>query len=466
MLRSPRRWAHLALLLAICTGAMAAKPGEDRTALDEYVEKPDPAYSYHLVSTIPGDGATTYVIEMTSQSWLTEKEVNRTVWKHWLIVTKPDVVKTSIGLLYITGGGNDSKPPTESDPMTTTIAKNTKSVVSELRMVPNQPLVFAGETHGRTEDALIAYTWDKFLRTGDSKWPARLPMTKSAVRALDTITSFAASPDGGAIKVDRFVVCGGSKRGWTTWTTAAVDKRVVAIVPFSIDLLNIEPSFIHHWEAYGFWAPAVGNYVQMKLMDWHGTPEYRKLMQIEEPFEYRSRLTMPKFIVSGTGDQFFLPDSSQFYFHELPGVKYLRYIPNADHGLAGTDAPFTLQAYYGAIINDTPLPQFTWNVEDDKSLRVKTTDKPSVVKLWYATNPEGRDFRVEKIGRVWKSEPISDEGEGTYVGKVQTPEKGYTAFMVELTYPNPSGPPFKFTTQVMVVPDVLPFKYTPPAPPR
>ena len=46
----------------------AAAPGEERTALDEYVAKPDPAYSYKLVNTIPGDGITTYVLEMTSQT--------------------------------------------------------------------------------------------------------------------------------------------------------------------------------------------------------------------------------------------------------------------------------------------------------------------------------------------------------------------------------------------------------------
>src|SRR5262245_65524261 len=111
------------------------------------------------------------------------------------------------------------------------LAMGTKSVVAELRMVPNQPLVFAGETQGRVEDSFIAYTWDKFLRTGDEKWPARLPMTKAAVRAMDSVTAFCATPQGGGSKIDQFVISGGSKRGWTTWTTAAVDKRVIAIIP-------------------------------------------------------------------------------------------------------------------------------------------------------------------------------------------------------------------------------------------
>jgi PhoPQ-activated pathogenicity-related protein len=465
MLRRLGAWTLLCVVFS-CAAVFAGDPGQDRTALDDYVAAPDPSYSYQLVRTIPVDGLTTYVLEMTSQTWLTTKEVDRPLWKHWVIVTKPDKVKTNKALLYISGGGNGGDPPDKADQMMLEIAKATGSVATELKMVPNQPLVFAGESFGRKEDSLIAYTWDKFLRTGDPKWPARLSMTKAAVRALDTITDFCGSEIGGKVKVDEFVVCGGSKRGWTTWTTAAVDRRVVAIVPFVIDMLNIEPSFIHHWEAYGFWAPSVGDYVQMKLMEWNGTPEYRALMKIEEPFQYRSRLTMPKFIVNATGDQFFLPDSSQFYFNELPGPKYLRYVPNADHSLGGTDAPFTLLAYYGAVLKGTKLPEYTWSVGKDDSLEVRSYDKPSAVKLWSATNPETRDFRVEKIGRVWKSEPLSDKGDGNYVGKVEKPAKGYTAFMVELTYPNGTAPPLKFTTQVKVVPEVLPFKYEAPKVPR
>jgi PhoPQ-activated pathogenicity-related protein len=329
-------------------------------------------------------------------------------------------------------------------------------------MVPNQPLVFAGETRGRSEDALIAYTWDKFLRTGDERWPARLPMTKSAVRAMDTVQTFCASEEGGRVKVDGFFVAGGSKRGWTTWTTAAVDKRVVAIAPLVIDMLNVEPSFRHHWEAYGFYAPAVGDYERMGLMQWNGTPEYRALMKIEEPYEYRDRLTMPKFIINSSGDQFFLPDSSQFYFNDLPGVKYLRYVPNTDHSLKNSDAWETLMVCYQSILYKAPLPRFSWTLEKDGSIRAQAMERPLEVKLWQATNPKARDFRLQTLGPAWQSTALTDQGQGVYVGKVAPPTNGWTAFFVELTFPAPYGKvPFKFTTQVAVVPDVVPYKFKP-----
>jgi len=140
------------------------------------------------------------------------------------------------------------------------MAVSTHSVTAELRQIPNQPLVFAGDGKERTEDAIVAYTWDKFLRGGDDNWPLRLPMTKATVRAMDTITAFSKSPEGGGVTVDKFVVAGGSKRGWTTWTTAAVDQRVIAIAPLVIDLLNVEKSFDHHYSVYGFWASAIQDY--------------------------------------------------------------------------------------------------------------------------------------------------------------------------------------------------------------
>jgi PhoPQ-activated pathogenicity-related protein len=442
----------------------AAQPNE--TALDRYVAAPDTNYTYRLVNTASGKGYTTYILEMVSQVWLTTNEVNRTLWKHWVTITKPETVSSSTALLFITGGSNEKEAPKQADGNMVRIAVATRSIVSEVRMVPNQPLVFVGDGEKRSEDAIIAYCWDKYLRTGDERWPTRLPMTKSAVRAMDTVTAFCAGKEAGELKIDSFVVAGGSKRGWTTWTTAAVDKRVVAIVPIVIDLLNIEPSFVHHWEAYGFWAPAVGDYSAAGIMDWQGTKEYRNLMKIEEPYEYRDRLTMPKFIINATGDQFFLPDSSQFYFNDLPGTKYLRYVPNADHSLKDSDAVETLGACYSAVLDRRPLPRFSWKAEGEGALRVTTKDQPTAVKLWQATNPNARDFRLETIGKAWTTTELVAEADGTYLARVDKPDKGWTAYMVELTFSAQGGPaPFKFTTEVKVVPNTLPFKYKPPTRP-
>lgn len=438
----------------------------ERTALDRYVQAPDTNYSFRVAGTIKGEGCTTYLIDLISQSWLTTNEVNRPLWQHWLTLVRPDKVSCTTGLLLIGGGSNRTNLPVKAEANLMLIATSTETVVAELRNVPNQPLIFAGETKGRSEDSLIAYTWDKFLRTGDERWPARLPMTKAAVRALDTITAFCASDAGGKLPVNKFFVAGGSKRGWTTWTTAAVDNRVIAIAPIVIDLLNIEPSFHHHFEVYGFYAPAVGDYTRAKIMDWDGTPEYRALMKIEEPYEYRRRLTLPKFIINASGDQFFVPDSAQFYFNDLPGVKHLRYVPNTDHSLKGSDAWMTLLACYTSVVKGTKVPQFTWTLEDDGSIRVKNQDKPTAAKLWQATNPDARDFRLDAIGAAWKSTDLKDEGGGVYIAKVEKPAKGWTAFFAELTYASGPATPFKFTTQVRVVPDVKPFTYQPPRPPR
>ena len=332
-----------------------------QTALDRYVATPDSNYKWHVVSTLPGDGYTAYVIDMTSQKWRTEAEVDRPIWQHWVTIFKPAEVKHSTGLLFITGGANDGKPPAKADASLANVAVETNSVVAELRMVPNQPLTFAGETKGRSEDAMIAYTWDEYLNGGDDNWPARLPMTKSAMRAMDTVTAFCAAEQGGKVDVSKFVVAGASKRGWTTWTTAAVDKRVVGIIPMVIDLLDIEPSFIHHWQAYGFWAPSIHDYEEQGIMKWAGKPRYHDLMKIVEPYEYRDRLTMPKLIMNASQDQFFLPDSSQFYFDDLKGEKHLRYVPNVGHDLGKSDARDSIVSFYRSILNGEKRPDFTFS---------------------------------------------------------------------------------------------------------
>jgi PhoPQ-activated pathogenicity-related protein len=437
--------------------AEAAESLARRTPLDEYVARPDPHYAWRVVKEIRGQGFTAYLVDMKSQAWRTEGEVDRTIWQHWLMVVRPDRVAFDTGFLMIGGGSNDRPPPKGPEEVIVKIALATNSVVAELRNVPNQPLVFHGDGQKRKEDDLVAYTWDQFLKTGDPTWPARNPMVKSAVRAMDTVQSLTARRQNGNRAVERFVVAGGSKRGWTTWLTGAVDPRVVAIVPIVIDVLNVDPSIRHHHAAYGFWAPALDDYVHHRIMERMDAPELDDLYRLVDPFSYRRRLTMPKYIVNAAGDEFFLPDSSQFYFDELEGEKHLRYVPNAGHSLDGSDAAESIVAFYRMLLTGTPRPEYAWSFADDGSIRVRCADKPAAANLWQATNPEARDFRVETLGRKYTMSPLEDQGGGRYVGRVDEPAQGWTAFFVELVYDRGKGPPPKVTTGVRVVPDTLPF---------
>lgn len=428
---------------------------QELTALDKYVSTPDPTYSYKIVRTTEDADGTLFVVDLTSQTWLTEKEVNRPVWKHWLLIYRPKEVANNKALMFIGGGANGKDAPSGLDRNIAAVAKATKSVVAELKQVPNQPLIFHGDGVERVEDDLIAYTWNYYIKTGDARWPARLPMVKSVVRAMDTVQAVMASEQAGKLKVDQFTVAGGSKRGWTTWMTAAVDKRVVAIAPIVIDVLNVDRSMQHHYSAYGFWAPAIDEYVHHKIMDLRHDPDYMELMKIEDPYAYRDRFTMPKCIINATGDQFFCPDSSQFYYDDLPGEKHLCYVPNTEHSLKESNAAESLLAFHYAIVHDVPRPEFTWTIEDNK-ITVHCKTKPSKVTLWQANNPKTRDFRVDTIGRAYKPIELKQTAEGTYVAELSKPEMGWTASLIQCEFDIGAPVPLRLSTPVKILPETLP----------
>ncbi|MAT15135.1 MAG: PhoPQ-activated pathogenicity [Planctomyces sp.] len=450
-------WLLLCLAcLCLSSSLTFAEELPARTALDDYVNKPDDSYRWEVYSDQMEDGVRVVVIDMVSQHWRTKEEVNRTEWRHWLTLCIPEKVDSNVGTLIISGGANGKSARTPR--MAIPIAKATNTVIAELGMVPNQPLIFHNDGVERVEDEIVAYTWDQFIKTGDTTWPARNPMIKSAVRAMDTMTAFMATKEGGERKLDEFIVGGASKRGWTTWLTGALDDRVVAIVPIVIDVLNTDASMRHHFEAYGFYAPSVGDYAQNRIMERMSDPRTKELYELVDPYYYRHRLDMPKLVLNAAGDQFFLPDSSQFYWRDLIGENYLRYIPNTDHSMRDSDAVETVAAFVHMISHDKEIPNIDWTTEEDGTLVVTTDAKPATVKLWQANNPESRDFRLEKLGAKYESTELQPNGDGKYIGKIKAPEKGWTAYFVEVTYDVGAPMPLKLTTQVNVLPNIVPFK--------
>src|SRR5699024_10710691 len=102
--------------------------------------------------------------------------------------------------------------------------------------------------------------------------------------------------------VTQFIVTGASKRGWTTWLTAAVDPRVCAIAPMVIDMLNTARQMKHQLKTYGRYSEQIKPYIKYHVVEDFDTKRGRKLLAAVDPFAYRDALTMPKLIFSGTND--------------------------------------------------------------------------------------------------------------------------------------------------------------------
>lgn len=447
-----------ALILTSC-----AVEQEPQHPFEAYLKADDPAYDYELQSTIDGDEYTAYVIRLVSQEWLDTELVNETEWWHWLTIIVPDSVNHSTGMLWIGGGSNDTEMPDEVNPMLLQTALLTNSVVADLHNVPFQPIQFLDDERleERSEDELIAYGWRKFLESGardeDAVWLSRLPMTKAAIRAMDTISEF--SSDEIQHEIHEFMVGGASKRGWTTWTTAIFDDRVVAITPVVIDLLNMIPSFEHHWQAYGEWSPAIEEYEDEQIMEWQNSQEYTRLRELIDPYSYLDRLELPKFIINAASDEFFLPDSWQFYWDDLQGEKYLRYVPNTGHSLSETDSGESLAAFYQYIVEGRDLPRFDWTAGTDGfNLELDPENLPDRLFLWNAHNPDGRDFRLYVIDRIWLSREIEFDESGSVSVEIDAPDSGFTAWFVEATFNSTSPAPLKLTTGIVVTPDEYPFE--------
>ena len=435
----------------------------DETLLDQYVYRPDPNYRYEVAYQGKKEGYTFYVLKMISQHWLTEAEVDEPEWWHWISVVIPDSVNQSTGMIWIGGGAKDDELPENPGDIILQSALLTNTITAEIHNIPNQAITFVNDPYGpRFEDELIAFGWRKFLEGGtkdeDAIWLARLPMTKAVVRAMDAVSELVSIEEN--LPLDKYLVSGASKRGWTTWTTAAVDDRVIAIVPIVIDLLNVVPSFNHHWQNYGFWAPAVGNYVEEGIMEWIQTPEFKKLLEITEPYSYIERYDIPKLLINATGDQFFQPDSWKFYWDDLIGEKYVRYVPNTGHSLKDSDAIQTLISYYQYILSKSERPGFTWTM-DPSTIHVSydPENPPAEIKLWQAISSETpRDFRIDVIGKAWTDSTLTIRPDGHYEIDLSVPAEGWKAYFVELIYHQEGKLPLKLTSGVKVLPEEYPYE--------
>ncbi|XP_071108310.1 autocrine proliferation repressor protein A-like [Haliotis cracherodii] len=451
--------------------------------LEDYVNRYDPHYTYEVLKdhTYRGPDYTLYVLNMTSQKWKDETVVTNPIWWHYLTITVPDkLVFKDSAFILIDGGSNHAGPPSVKDnfvSLTTMMAVSTGCIGADLKMIPNQPTTFlADPTHkARSEDAVIAWTWKTFVQvnSSDPELLLRFPMTKATVRGMDTIANFSQSLQ--EINIDKFYVAGASKRGWTTWTTAAVDPRVKGISPIVMDLLHMVKNLHHHFRAYGGWTFAFKDYYELNFTESLDHPNTQKMADIIDPISYNDKLTMPKLIISTGGDEFFLPDDSHYYYNDLNGPKYLRILPNAEHSCAGHEISllFTMRAFFLSIMSASPLPKFSWVREltaNGGKITVTTETEPLTVTSYWAKTIGGerRDFRL-LVGTpgnpekpfphpvIWHSQATEYVGNNTYVAEFENPDEGWRAFFIQLTFRGVKDSVLEFTTESQIIPDVFPF---------
>jgi PhoPQ-activated pathogenicity-related protein len=405
------------------------------SALDDYIAKPDSSFQWKVAAREDMNGLDVTTIDLTSQTW------RGGTWTHKLYIGRPHEIRNpGIVLLRIAAGADKNAVPTAKF-----LAEHSGAMVAILTDVPNQPLF-----GGKKEDQIIAYTFDQFARTGDETWPALLPMTKSAVRAMDAIQAWAQSEK--LPPVEKFVVTGASKRGWTTWLTGAMDSRVAGIAPMVFDMLNMSAQCDWQKKVYGHPSEQIHNYTDLGLVDEMDKPDGAKLRAIVDPYSYAKLLHMPKLVILGTNDRYWTVDSPRHYWQQLPEPKLLFEAPGTGHKAGDTPgAIYALAAFFQMIADHQNLPGLEWQMNGNDSGSISAScDRPAKqARLWTAFSPT-RDFRDAK----WTSQPLDMTSGNTKAAAAEKkPETGYSAMMIQVTFTAFSGEDYSLSTQVQVIPD-------------
>jgi PhoPQ-activated pathogenicity-related protein len=433
------RKRFVVLTSCACAGViLIATPGW--ADLQEYVRKPEAQFEWKLKNKIDSEqsGDRIYDLHFVSQIWQENK------WQHQLQVYRPlGVAPNSTMFLWVTGGS--ARPDYVWLGME--LARKIRAPVAFLYHIPNQPLLDSN----LREDDLIAETFVRYLNTKDENWPLLFPMVKSVVKAMDVLQAFGKKEWGAPI--DKFIVAGASKRGWTTWLTAAVDQRVRAIAPAVIDTLNMRAQMPRQLEAFGAYSSRLTPYSSRGLLPIPETPEGQRLLSMVDPWAYRDRLTMPKLIINGTNDFYWATDALNLYWNGIPADKWVLYVPNAGHNLRRQDRPQLdqlndlidgLAAFSRHQISGTPMPNLSWKQESVNGklrLTIAATPAPTGARLWIAHSPT-TDFRTAK----WSEQELS-LSDGKIVGEVAPPDKGHLAFFGEVDY-EIDGLRYHLSTQV------------------
>lgn len=373
---------------------------------------------YTLINTAPLAQVVVRHYELLSQHWSPDDMVTPAQWRHNVDIYIPETAKEHHALVVVNNGINyekgvqiPSKPVDFTQQTLASISRDTNTIVISVSDIPNQYLTFQDDKKLLKEDESVSRS---------------------------------------------------SKRGWTTWLSAIADPDVEAIVPFAIDLLDIDASLEHIYQSYGGnWPITFYPYYQQGIDEKIKSPTFTQLRQIIDPLRYlntiyQPRLAIPKYIINASGDDFFVPDNTRFYYSKLPGVKSLRIVPNMNHYSINQFAEESLVPFINRFQSKKTLPQLIGLIHHHL-LTVYFSEAPVKVVRWTANNPNARDFRYA-CGIRYQPLTIDIPANNKISITLNEPKTGWEATYIEATF----NDGYVATSQVYITPDE---KYPQTAPP-
>jgi len=425
-------WTRRAVLALGGLGLLLTA-GPARADLDEYLKRPEPAYRWEKRGEQTIDGCKVYDLHLVSQVWQGH------TWEHRLQIFRPEKLEyPRFCALYNTGGAGSAG----NTAMGVRLARDSGAVHAIVYGIPKQPLY-----GGLTEDALVVYTWLQYLKTGDESWPLHFPMAKGVLKAMDAVQEFTRKE--GFTPIDGFTIYGASKRGWTTYLVGASrDRRVKSIAPMVIDVLNILPQIEHQERAYGKLSEQVSDYTRAGITEKLRTPAGKRLLELEDPYSYRDRLTLPKLLILGTNDRYWSQDSLNLYWDDLKGPKWVLYAPNSGHGLEDRDRVYaTLASFIRMSAGGPKWPRMRWEYRPGAGgvqLELSSDIAPKEARFFSAASAT-HDFRNSR----WSFEPMPRGGRGFRLRRAE-PTSGFQAVFGEAVY-EVGGRSFTLSTQIRIL---------------
>lgn len=456
-----RRYLLIIPCLLVCSQANAQhgcnglRPQEVARCHTEKIRQAPLQYQFE--QKIPAQGYTLYQYRMTSQTWAPEPVVEPRLWEHRVELYVPETALPEKALVVVNNGvrfGEEQQSPDYSSEALSAVAVRTRTVVVVIDDVPNQYVTFNDAQAPMREDFAVAHTWAHWLRNeaAAAELPLHVPMAAAASRAMDLAAEALAD-----LRIERFIITGASKRGWSAWLTALADDRVIAIVPSVIDVLDTSEMLVGLRKRYGgAWPVALWPYQAAGVMQQLGRPDYARLMALMDPMQYLDepgdRLAIPKYLVSASGDDFFAPDPPTDHLRRLPGQTSLRVLPNSNHGGVRAHVASTLVPFVQRIQASQPLPRVhVTRGEGAGHVQVQLSEMPVALKVWGAHNAEDRDFRYA-CGIRYTSETLKPSE--VFSLDWTAPSQGWQARFVEAQFADG----FIATSPVMVMPEGFPLE--------